>query len=60
MEVNRISANIRYSQDIGKGAWKVIKLGAEASISDERTSAELFEFGVDCLVRRQQLATHLC
>ncbi len=34
MEVNRISANIRYSQDTGHGAWKVIELGAEASVSD--------------------------
>ncbi len=34
MEVNKISANIRYSQDTGKGAWKVIELGAEATISD--------------------------
>jgi len=28
MEVNKISANIRYSQDTGKGAWKVVELGA--------------------------------
>ena len=34
MEVSKISANIRYSQDTGKGAWKVIELGAEASVSD--------------------------
>lgn len=34
MEVSKISANIRYSQDTGKGAWKVIELGAEATISD--------------------------
>ncbi len=34
MEVNRISANIRYSQDTGHGAWKVIELGAEATVSD--------------------------
>ncbi len=34
MEVNKISANIRYSQDTGKGAWKVIELGAEASVSE--------------------------
>ena len=30
MEVNRVSANIRYSQDSGKGSWKVVELGAEA------------------------------
>ena len=34
MIVTTISANIRYSQDTGKGAWKVIELGAEATISD--------------------------
>ena len=34
LEVNKISANIRYSQDTGKGAWKVVELGAEATISD--------------------------
>ena len=34
MIVTTISATIRYSQDTGKGAWKVIELGAEASVSD--------------------------
>ena len=34
MKVTTISGTIRYSQDTGKGAWKVIELGAEASISD--------------------------
>ena len=34
MEVSKISATIRYSQDTGKGAWKVIELGAEATVSD--------------------------
>ena len=34
MKVEKISATIRYSQDTGKGAWKVIELGAEASVSD--------------------------
>ena len=29
MEVNKISATIRYSQDTGKGSWKVVELGAE-------------------------------
>ena len=32
MEVTKISANVRYSQDTGHGAWKVIELGAEASL----------------------------
>ena len=34
MKVEKVSATIRYSQDTGKGAWKVIELGAEASIGD--------------------------
>ncbi len=34
MKVEKISATIRYSQDTGKGAWKVIELGAEATITD--------------------------
>ena len=34
MIITTISATVRYSQDTGKGAWKVIELGAEASISD--------------------------
>ena len=34
MKVEKISATIRYSQDTGKGAWKVVELGAEATISD--------------------------
>ena len=34
MKVEKVSATIRYSQDTGHGAWKVIELGAEASVSD--------------------------
>ncbi len=34
MKVEKISVTIRYSQDTGKGAWKVVELGAEASVSD--------------------------
>ncbi len=34
MIITTISATVRYSQDTGKGAWKVIELGAEASVSD--------------------------
>ncbi len=34
MKVERINATIRYSRDTGHGAWKVIELGAEASVSD--------------------------
>ena len=35
MEVSKIAATIRYSQDTGRGAWKVMELGAEATISDQ-------------------------
>ena len=34
MIVEKVSATVRYSQDTGKGAWKVIELGAEASVGD--------------------------
>ena len=34
MKIEKVSATIRYSQDTGHGAWKVIELGAEASVSD--------------------------
>ncbi len=36
MSVEKISTTIRYSQDTGHGAWKVIELGAEATISDRQ------------------------
>ena len=32
MKVTTISANLRFSKDIGHGAWKVIEIGAEASV----------------------------
>ena len=32
MKVEKVSATIRYSRDIGKGAWKVIELGVEGSV----------------------------
>jgi hypothetical protein len=35
MKVQTITATIRYSQDTGKGAWKVLELGAEATIEPE-------------------------
>jgi len=35
MKIEKVSATIRYSQDTGKGAWKVIELGAEASIGQK-------------------------
>ncbi len=34
MKVERVNATIRYSQDTGKGAWKVIEIGAEGSVDD--------------------------
>jgi hypothetical protein len=35
MKVEKVSANIRYSQDTGKGAWKNIELGAKGSVDAE-------------------------
>jgi hypothetical protein len=35
MNVNKVTATVRYTQDTGKGAWKSLELGCEASI-DER------------------------
>ena len=32
MKVERVTATIKYSQDTGKGAWKAVELGAEATI----------------------------
>ena len=32
MKVTTVSANIRYSRDSGHGAWKVVELGAEATV----------------------------
>jgi hypothetical protein len=32
MQVNRVTATVRYSQDTGKGAWKSLELGCDASI----------------------------
>jgi len=37
MKVTTVSANVRYSQDTGKGAWKVIELGAEGSVDARET-----------------------
>jgi hypothetical protein len=33
VQVTKITAQVRYSQDTGKGAWKSMELGAEATIS---------------------------
>ncbi len=32
MKITTVSANIRYSKDIGQATWKVVELGAEASV----------------------------
>jgi len=32
MKIEKVSATIRYSQDTGHGAWKVIEIGAEGSV----------------------------
>jgi len=37
MKVEKVSATIRYSQDTGKGAWKVIELGAEGTVDTRET-----------------------
>jgi hypothetical protein len=34
MKVQKVSAVVRYSQDTGKGAWKSLELGVEASLDD--------------------------
>ena len=46
MKITTISANIRYSQDTGHGAWKVVELGAEATVGEREkwsdAQAELY------------------
>jgi hypothetical protein len=37
MKVTTVSASVRYSQDTGKGAWKVVELGAEATLDPKET-----------------------
>ena len=32
MDVDRVSACIRFSQDTGKGAWKVVEVAAEGTV----------------------------
>ena len=50
MKIEKVSANIRYSQDSGKGSWKSVELSAEASIDQrdnwKQSQSELyFELG---------------
>jgi hypothetical protein len=33
MKVDRVTATIRFSQDSGKGAWKSVEVGAEATLA---------------------------
>ena len=40
MKVTTINATIKYSQDTGKGAWKAVELGAEATLDAKETWAE--------------------
>ena len=40
MKVTTVTANIRYSQDTGHGAWKVVELGAEASVGQQDSWTE--------------------
>ena len=40
MKVDRITAQIRFSQDTGHGAWKSIEIGAEASVDGKETWTE--------------------
>jgi hypothetical protein len=35
MKVDKVTATIKYSQDTGKGAWKAVEIGAEATV-DQR------------------------
>ena len=35
MKVDRVTASVRFSQDTGKGAWKVIEVGAEGTVDDQ-------------------------
>ena len=37
MKIDRVTASIKYSQDTGKGAWKAVELGAEASLDPKDT-----------------------
>jgi hypothetical protein len=32
MQVNKVTATVKYTQDSGKGAWKSVEIGAEATV----------------------------
>ena len=40
MKVNRITAQVRYSQDTGHSAWKAIEIGAEATVDEKERWSE--------------------
>ena len=40
MKVERITAQVRYSQDTGHGAWKAVEIGAEATVDERERWAE--------------------
>ena len=40
MRVTTVTAQVKYSQDTGHGAWKAIELGAEASVDGKETWTE--------------------
>ena len=33
MQVDKVTATVKYTQDTGKGAWKSVELGAEATVA---------------------------
>ena len=48
MKVERITAQVRYSQDTGHGAWKAVEIGAEATVdARERWSEALAHLYAD-------------
>ena len=56
MKVDRVRACIRYSQDTGKGAWKVVEVGAEGTVGAQegwrQAQAKLYsELNVWCELR---------
>ena len=59
MKVDRITAQVRYSQDTGHGAWKAVEIGAEATVDErERWSESLAQLYAD-LPRSHQRAPGL-
>ena len=48
MKVDRITAQVKFSQDTGHGAWKAVEIGAEATVDErERWSEALAHLYVD-------------